>query len=127
MKMLRIFLMALLAVSLNVAYAASKEQKIVVPSVGVPDKQTFEFTPEQIHRDSPVEQKCSSCHNQANEDTEFKAPNHFLTTRECDQCHSNKSWIPLRPYTHLSGKYRPNSSPQECDSCHTTNSEYRAN
>jgi hypothetical protein len=105
--------------------AVAKEKNISAPPVGVKE----EFTPstEDIHRDVPIEQKCSSCHTEANQDIQSKPVGHFMTHRECDQCHLDKSWIPLRIYRHLSGKYRPNASPQECDSCHTTNSEYRAN
>ena len=109
----------------NTGSAISAEKNINVPPVGVKEK--FVPTPEEIHQDVPVDQKCSSCHTPSNQDIESKSISHFMTHRECDQCHLNKSWIPLKIYRHLSGKYRANSSPQECDSCHTSNSEYRAN
>jgi len=104
----------------------AKDGEIKAPRVGVDTQPAFQPTPEDIHQDAPVEQKCSACHNPASLDVEYKSPSHFLTTRECDQCHLNKSWIPLRLYVHMSGKYKRNATPLECDSCHTTNSEYIA-
>lgn len=114
-----------LFILMNATLVFSKEKNISAPPVGIQEE--FVPTPEQIHQDVPIEQKCSSCHTEANQDIESKAINHFMTQRDCNVCHLNKSWIPLKIYRHLSGRYRPNSTPQECDSCHTTNSEFRAN
>jgi len=120
-------MMALMVISFSVMSAGTKEKNIVVPNVDVPEQIIIQPTPDIIHLDAPIDQQCSSCHNPASLEAEYKARNHFLTPRDCDKCHLNKSWVPLRFYFHLSGKYKANSTPQECDSCHTSNSEYFAN
>jgi hypothetical protein len=123
MNILKVLALLLALIS---AFSSIAAENIKAPSVDVPEKKVFQPTPEDIHQDAPPDQPCSSCHNPASLDAEYKWPSHFLTTKECDKCHLNKSWIPLRMYSHLSGKYRPNATPQECDSCHTSNSEFLA-
>jgi hypothetical protein len=122
-----ILLIALTAMSLSAQSAGTKEKDIVVPNVDVPEQIMVQPTPDIIHQEAPIDQPCSACHNPSSLEAEFKAQNHFFTTRECDKCHLNKSWFPLRVYQHLSGKYKPNSSPQDCESCHTTNNQFIAN
>jgi hypothetical protein len=112
--------------SFSALSAGTKGKDIVVPNVDVPEQILVQPTPDIIHQEAPIDQPCSACHNPSSLEAEYKYPNHFLTTKECDKCHLNKSWVPLRVYQHLSGKYRPNSIPQECDSCHTSNSEFLA-
>lgn len=114
---------------MNTAIAADpKEKRIDVGPVDVPEKVVIQPTPDEIHRDAPVDQKCSSCHGPNSLDAETKPLTHFLTTKDCGTCHFNKSWIPLRIYTHLSARYRPNSDvdPTDCAGCHTTNTEFQA-
>jgi hypothetical protein len=126
MKTLRTLALVLLMVTFSTfAGAADTKDRVEVPAVDVPETMVVQPTSAEIHEDSR-ERTCVSCHSPNNQDAESKPLNHFLTTKDCGQCHFNKSWIPLRQYSHLSGKYRPNSTPQECASCHTSNSEFLA-
>ena len=50
-------------------------------------------------------------------------PGHFITSQECDTCHTNNFWIPL-VFDHLSANYPgDHSSPLDCEDCHGGNSE----
>ena len=90
--MKRIITLLILFVALGTATTVfSKEKNINVPPVGV--KEEFVPTPEDIHRDVPIEQKCSSCHTEANQDIESKPITHFMTHRECDQCHIDRKSV----------------------------------
>ncbi len=130
MNALRILVCALmLAVMSGFVVAADGEGKRVdVDPVDVPEKVVIQPTPAEIHADAPLEQKCTSCHGPNSVDAESKPLNHFLTTRDCGVCHFNKSWVPLRIYTHMSARYRPNPAvdPMDCLACHVTNTEFQA-
>lgn len=119
-----VWLMLLLSAT---AFAAggSTGNRVDVDPVDVPEKMVVQPTPEEIHEES-ITRTCSSCHIQGDLEAEPKPLNHFLTTKDCGACHFNKSWVPLRFYSHLTGKYRANATPQECKSCHTSNSEFLA-
>lgn len=103
----------------------SKGKRVDVDPVDVPEKMVIQPTPEEIHAES-MTRTCGSCHIQGDLEAEPKPLNHFLTTKDCGACHFSKSWVPLRFYSHLTGKYRPNATPQDCQSCHTSNSEFLA-
>jgi len=127
MKPLRmlVWLMLLVTATTFAANGGSKGKRVDVDPVDVPEKMVVQPTTEEIHEES-ITRACSSCHNQGDLEAEPKPLNHFLTTKDCGTCHFNKSWVPLRLYSHLSGKYRPNSTPQDCQSCHASNSEFLA-
>jgi hypothetical protein len=124
-------LMLALTVNVSVAADAAKDKRIDVPPVDVPEKTVIQPTSAEIHAEAPPEQTCSSCHGANALDAERKPLTHFLTTKDCGTCHFNKSWVPLRNYTHTNGKYsgmqrdNPDISPQDCIECHTTNIEYQ--
>lgn len=132
MKTLRILICTvLLAFAANVAAADaanSKGKRVDVDTVDVPEKKVIQPTSEEIHMDAPPDQKCSSCHGPNSLDAEIKPLDHFLTTKDCGICHFNKSWIPLRIYTHLSARYRPKPDvdPTDCKGCHVSNNEFQA-
>jgi hypothetical protein len=66
---------------------------------------------------------CSSCHNGSNPPADGKSPAHFLTQRQCDQCHTtNPPWTTVR-YTHTSAAYVTHSSAVTCTGCHVGKSE----
>ncbi len=126
MNALRFFVIMMLLASASVFAAEPSgkgDKKIDVEQVDVPETMVVQPTPEEIHEDS-ITRSCSSCHVHGDMKAEPKPMNHFLTTRECGDCHFSKSWVPLRYYRHLSGRYKPNATPQECLSCHASNSEY---
>lgn len=125
MRTIRKLMCLLMLVSLPVMADGTKGSAVDVPPVDVPEQMVIQPTPAEIHEDFP-DRTCGSCHTQSNQEAEPKPLNHFLTTKDCGQCHFNKNWIPLRLYSHLTGKYRPNATPQECLSCHTSNSEFFA-
>ncbi len=127
MKMLRVLLCLVLLVSATAfaADGAKGKKQVDVPPVDVPEKAVIQPTPEEIHEES-ITRACGSCHIQGDLEAEPKPLNHFLTTKDCGACHLSKSWIPLRFYSHLTGKYRANATPQDCQSCHTSNSEFLA-
>lgn len=85
-------------------------------------------TPEEVHQESAHILECSTCHSQKEADTgiSIKPMNHFLTTKDCKECHFNKTWIPLRYYNHLTPKYKNSPANLECTACHTSNTEFRA-
>ncbi len=120
-----IWLMLWLSATAFAAGDASKGRRVDVDPVDVPEKMVVQPTPEEIHQES-FTRSCGSCHIQGDLEAEPKPMDHFQTTKDCVACHFNKSWVPLRYYSHLTGKYRPNDTPQECLSCHTTNSEFHA-
>lgn len=134
MKTLRVLVCTLLlvAVSSYGVAADSKGKSINVNPVDVPEKILLNPTPEEIHADAPPDQRCDACHKQGSLDAEPKPTNHFLTTKDCGTCHFNKSWVPLRNYSHMSGKYsclvrvKPDVSPDDCKGCHIGNIEYQA-
>jgi hypothetical protein len=128
MKILKLLLLIVLMVALPVAAdeAGKSKKKVDVEAVDVPEKILIQPTPEEIHQDAPPEQKCSSCHAPNNANAESKPLNHFLTTRDCGVCHFDKSWVPLRIYNHMNGRYHPNATPDDCQSCHISNTEFTA-
>lgn len=134
MKTLRALWCALLlaAASYHVVAADAEGKRIDIDPVDVPEKVVIQPTPAEIHMDAPPDQKCSSCHGPNSLDAEPKPLTHFLTTRDCGTCHFNKSWVPLRIYTHMNGKYscvvraKPDVSPDDCAGCHVGNTEFQA-
>ncbi len=129
MKALRILLCIMLFASITGYAADAKVKKRVdVDTVDVPEKIVIQPTPAEIHEDAPIGQKCESCHGPNSLDAETKPLNHFLTTRDCGVCHFNKSWVPLRIYTHKSARYKPvaGGDPTDCASCHVSNNEFQA-
>lgn len=128
MKTLRalVWLMLLVSGMVFAADVGSKGKQVDVPPVDVPEKMVVEPTSEEIHEDMTNTRTCGSCHTKSDLQAEPKPMNHFLTTKDCGACHFSKSWVPLRYYTHLSGRYKPNATPEDCLSCHTSNSEYLA-
>jgi nitrate/TMAO reductase-like tetraheme cytochrome c subunit len=123
MKAIRAFIWVLLLVSATSFAADGKAKRLEVEPVDVPEKAVVQPTPEEIHQES-ITRTCVSCHFQGDLEAEPKPLNHFLTTKDCGACHFNKSWVPLRFYSHLSGRYKPNSTPEDCLSCHKSNSEF---
>ena len=125
MKALRtlVGLMLLVSVTVFAADAGPNGKRVDVDPVDVPEKAVVQPTPEEIHEES-ITRTCNSCHVQGDPEAEPKPLNHFLTTKDCGACHFSKSWVPLRFYSHLTGKYKPNATPQDCLSCHTSNNEY---
>lgn len=134
MKALQVLICILLmAAASNYAVAAdAKGKRIDVEPVDVPEKIVVQPTPAEIHEDAPPGQTCVSCHGPNSLDAETKFLTHFLTTKDCGTCHFNKSWVPLRNYNHLNGKYpgmlraKPDVDPQDCKSCHISNTEFLA-
>ncbi|MES9973538.1 MAG: hypothetical protein ABW094_04705, partial [Candidatus Thiodiazotropha sp.] len=53
-----------------------------------------------------------------------KPTGHFVTTVQCDSCHTTNGWLPVTNYSHISSRYpgdhRGNFG---CNVCHTSNSE----
>ncbi len=135
MKSLRLMVCLLaLAILPGLSSAAdSKQKRIDVSPVDVPEKVVIQPTPAEIHEDAEPGQTCTSCHGANSLDAEKKPLNHFLTTKDCGTCHFNKSWVPLRNYNHMNGRYpsmqRDHSEilPQDCNECHITNTEFQAN
>lgn len=120
-----VWLAMLVSMTTFAGESTSKGKQVDVPAVDVPEKMVVQPTPAEIHEDFP-DRSCASCHTPSNQEAESKPLNHFLTAKDCDKCHFSKSWIPLRLYSHLSARYRPNSDPQNCSSCHMSNSEFLA-
>lgn len=123
----------LLSMASIVTYAAdAKDKKIDVDKVDVPEKVVIQPTSAEIHEDAEPGQTCTSCHGPNSLDAEKKPLTHFLTTKDCGTCHFNKSWVPIRNYTHMNGKYsgmlrtKPDIDPMECNSCHISNTEFQA-
>lgn len=121
------------AAAANHAVAAdAKGKRIDVAPVDVPEKIVVQPTSAEIHEDAPPGQTCTSCHGPNALDAETKPLTHFLTTKDCGTCHFNKSWVPLRNYTHLNGKYpgmiraKPDVDSTDCAGCHVTNTEFQA-
>jgi len=46
-----------------------------------------------------------------------KPNDHFITTLQCDDCHTTSRWG-LVKYTHSSGGFPGGHSGEDCDSCH---------
>lgn len=132
MRALSILMCAMFFCVASSAMGADKEKRVDVAPVDVPEKVLIQPTPAEIHEDAEPGQTCTSCHGQNSLDAEKKPLTHFLTTKDCGACHFNKSWVPLRNYTHMNGKYsgmlrdNPDISPQDCNECHTTNTEFQA-
>ena len=129
MKVLRI-LVGLILLAAIVTFAADKPAKgarVDVDAVEVPEKILVKPTSAEIHEEYTATRTCASCHTQSSLDAEPKPTNHFMTTKDCDKCHFSTSWVPLRIYSHLSGKYnRQNRNPQDCTECHSSNNEFIA-
>jgi len=123
-----ISLLLMLTASSVAISADAKGKNIDVSPVDVPEKIVVQPTSAEIHMDAPPDQTCTSCHGPNSVDAESKPLTHFLTTKDCGTCHFNKSWIPLRIYNHLSGRYhpKPDVSPTDCAECHVTNTEFQA-
>jgi len=51
-----------------------------------------------------------------------KADNHFISSRQCDVCHTTQSWTSVR-YDHVTSGYPGGHSGLSCTGCHTGNSE----
>jgi hypothetical protein len=65
---------------------------------------------------------CSSCHNGTN--ATGTPPDHFVTTQQCNICHSTNGWLPVSTYVHTGGNYPGNHRVRlSCRDCHTSNSE----
>ena len=137
MKTLRVLLCGLfLCVAAGAMAADAKEKRIDVNPVDVPEKVVIQPTPAEIHEGSEPGQACQSCHGANSLDAEKKPMNHFMTTRDCGTCHFNKSWVPIRNYTHMNGRYQamlrdtrrpePVTDPQDCANCHFSNNEFLA-
>jgi hypothetical protein len=134
MKSLKMLMcIVVLALATHVAMAGDGKGKSVdVAPVDVPEKIVIQPTSAEIHEDAPPDQKCGSCHGPSSVDAEKKPLNHFVTTKDCGTCHFNKSWVPLRMYTHQSGRYqsvlrtKPDADIQDCASCHFSNNEFMA-
>lgn len=131
MNTLKVLMFALMLTNMAVA-ADTQEKRIDVAPVDVPEKIVIQPTSAEIHADAEPGQTCTSCHGPNSLDAEKKPLTHFLTTKDCGTCHFNKSWVPIRHYTHLNGKYsgmlrsKPDVDPQECNSCHVSNTEFLA-
>ena len=100
----------------------------VIAPVEVPDGLSVEPpSTAEIHESFP-DRPCSSCHSPINKDVESKWPSHFVTNKECGDCHYTQRWIPLKIYSHMAARYRRSNDvdPQECKSCHTSNSQFLA-
>lgn len=72
--------------------------------------------------------RCSQCHSGqfANAGAEGKGPGHFVTTAECDRCHTTApGWAStVATFRHQTANYPGDHNPGvTCASCHTTNSE----
>jgi hypothetical protein len=49
---------------------------------------------------------------------------HFVTTQQCDSCHTTSGWLPARDYVHTGGNYPGDHGVNlSCTDCHTSNSE----
>jgi len=126
MRTLLIFFAALLlSLSALAADTPKTSERVDVDVVDVPEKSLTPSTPTEIHEDAPAGRTCASCHQPADLEAQPKPLDHFQTNRDCGVCHLKQTWIPLKLYYHLSGKYKANSTPQDCISCHTMNTEYR--
>jgi hypothetical protein len=67
---------------------------------------------------------CDSCHN-GTDARGLPATGHFITTAQCDDCHSTNSWAPASTYRHPNNVGYPgdHNSSVTCRSCHTNNNE----
>ncbi|MDT8385654.1 MAG: cytochrome c3 family protein, partial [Gammaproteobacteria bacterium] len=68
---------------------------------------------------------CASCHDG---NTATGQPgNHFVTTEDCNVCHSTNGWAPANNYTHANNSDYPGDHNSRlgltCSSCHTDNDE----
>lgn len=132
MKAMKSVLWSMLLLS-SLAFAAGDggKKQVDVDPVDVPEKMVVQPTPAEIHEDNTNTRSCESCHTKSDQ-AEPKPMNHFLTTKDCGACHFSKSWVPLKVYQHLTGRYpgalrsKPDADPQECRACHISNSEYLA-
>jgi hypothetical protein len=65
---------------------------------------------------------CASCHNGIA--ARGKSANHFVTSLQCDACHTTTAWLPVIRYRHTSGNYPgDHAAGVGCLSCHTGNSQ----
>jgi hypothetical protein len=70
---------------------------------------------------SAVTGSCSTCHNGTS--ATGKTPTHFITTLQCDNCHTTVAWTPIR-FTHSSADYPgDHRASVTCLNCHTTNAQ----
>jgi hypothetical protein len=64
---------------------------------------------------------CGSCHNGTT--ATGKSLTHFITSLECDECHSTVAWQPIQ-FTHRSPNYSGDHAGQPaCNTCHLGNTE----
>jgi hypothetical protein len=72
------------------------------------------------HRE--VNGNCASCHDGSTADG--MSLTHFVTTQECNVCHSTQGWSPIY-FTHPSNSDYPgdHNSSVTCKKCHDDNSE----
>jgi hypothetical protein len=103
------------------------QERFEIKPIEVPEPAIAEPNPAEIHENSQ-DKPCSSCHAPINREIESKLPSHFVTNKECGECHYTQRWIPLRIYSHTSARYRRpmDTDPQECLACHMSNSQFLA-
>jgi hypothetical protein len=71
---------------------------------------------------SGVAGSCNTCHNGTG--ATGKPSDHFVTTQQCDSCHSTNSWTPALDYRHLSAGYPGDHGVRlSCSDCHASNSQ----
>ena len=67
---------------------------------------------------------CATCHNGAT--ATGKPSSHFVTTRQCDACHTTSTWTPATAYTHLTPWFKSHGTRVSCKGCHKNNGEQLA-
>ena len=62
-----------------------------------------------------------SCHNGTT--ATGKGSGHFVTSQDCNACHTTTRWTPTIAYRHVSPYYVDHGTRVSCQQCHTTNTE----
>jgi hypothetical protein len=82
---------------------------------------TIAFKPVVVVDHAHVLGSCSGCHDGIK--ATGKGTKHFVTTRECDYCHTTNLWAPST-FVHSSPNYPGNHRANlACTACHKTNAE----
>ena len=64
---------------------------------------------------------CSTCHD--GHQATGEPTGHFITTLQCDSCHSTTSWLPV-VFRHTSSAYPgDHAGNPPCTACHTSNTQ----